>query len=60
MNSHLTLVKIRCVGALIRKPRSWPPVVSEPLSAAVKLAAARKWEPAAWSAMHKRTEPTSV
>lgn len=54
MNSYPSLIPIRCVGALIRKPRTWPPVVSEPLSAAVKLARSRKWEPATWSVVQKR------
>lgn len=57
MSSYPSLlpIPIRCVGALIRKPRTWPPAVSEPLSAAVKLAESRKWQPAVWSVVHKRT-----
>jgi hypothetical protein len=54
MNNHQSLIQIRCVGALIRKPRTWPPVVSETLSAAVKLAESREWAPATWSVIHKR------
>jgi hypothetical protein len=54
MKNDQYLIQIRCVGALIRKQRTWPPLVTEPLSAALKLAASRKWEPAIWSVVHKR------
>jgi Na+-transporting methylmalonyl-CoA/oxaloacetate decarboxylase gamma subunit len=59
MNSHPTLIPVRCVGALIRKPRSWPPTVKPPQSAAAKLAANRKWEPTVWAAVHKRASEPS-
>lgn len=59
MNSHQSLIQIRCVGALIRKQRTWPPVVTETLSAAVKLAESRKGEPTLWTFVRKRP-PTQI
>jgi hypothetical protein len=58
MNSSHYLLQVRCVGALIRKPRTWPPTVSVPLSAATKLAESRNWQPVIWSVVQKRAART--
>jgi hypothetical protein len=41
-----------CVGALIRKPLTWPPRWQKPASEAAQIARSRIWQPQTWT--HKR------